>query len=552
MLIEEIDSSGSIVAINGALSVQLNDSMSNTFVTATNGDDYAEITDSVLESRVNQSSISYSVSSGDGASSYCVQTENNMQSVGVEHRGRVSSIVYHTPNGTTYWKPNVPDEFVPVKYMEFETWNDAVNMYNTYADKSGFSIRLSTIKRVKGSGGSHNVNGTKTYFQNATKDVRLFISDRDVQMIVDTMTSRSVNLPNFSFEYKVVGSELRYIFWADDVSKCNYDAFGEVLGFDATYSTNKYGMIFIPFTGVDHHKKCVTFGAGLIYDETIESYKWLLDKFLKTHKKQPKLVLTDQDAAVKQAVRAVFDQSIHRLCMWHIIMKIPLKILGDLLANMDLRVSIHKLVWNLFITPSTYQEQWKLLIDDLNLSDHHWLTEIYAIKEQWVPCYFREIQWCCLMKSTSRCESSNSLFKVNTSHANTLVQFLLCFGTALDRQRKTQLELDIETSTTTPKMLEKLSLEIHASNIYTRKIFLEVQKEIYRGMRQCYITSSLELDGIKKFNIAHTNKRFKVVNNYVVDFNAHDQLFLSRVCGSHVLDICADMLFACSGTTRSN
>lgn len=85
-------------------------------------------------------------------------------------------------------------------------------------------------------------------------------------------------------------------------------------------------MIFVPFTGVDHHKKCVTFGAGLIYDETIESYKWLLDKFLKTHKKQPKLVLTDQDAAVKQAVRAVFDQSIHRLCMWHIVKKIPLKV----------------------------------------------------------------------------------------------------------------------------------------------------------------------------------------------------------------------------------
>ncbi|XP_076949282.1 protein FAR1-RELATED SEQUENCE 5-like [Bidens hawaiensis] len=147
---------------------------------------------------------------------------------------------------------------------------------------------------------------------------------------------------------------------------------------------------------------------------------------------------------------------------------------GDLLANPDLRVSIHKLVWNLFITPSTFEEKWKSLIDDLNLSDHYWLTEIYAIKEQWVPCYFREIQWCCLMKTTSRCESSNSLFKVNTSHANTLVQFLLCFGTALDRQRKTQLELDIETSTTTPKMPEKLLLEIHVSKIYTRKIFLEV------------------------------------------------------------------------------
>lgn len=200
-----------------------------------------------------------------------------------------------------------------------------------------------------------------------------------------------------------------------------------------------------------------------------------------------------------------------------------------MLANTDLRVSIHKLVWNLFITPSTFEEQWTSLMDGLQLSDHHWLNEIYAIREQWVPCYFREIQWCCLMKTTSRCESSNSLFKVNTGSANTLVQFLLCFGTALDRQRNTQLKLDTETETTTPKMPQNLPIEIHASRIYTRRIFLEVQKEIYRGIKQCYITSSSESNGAKIFNIAHTNKRFQTVNNYVVRY----VMFLYVICYSH-------------------
>ncbi|XP_076936369.1 protein FAR1-RELATED SEQUENCE 5-like [Bidens hawaiensis] len=341
----------------------------------------------------------------------------------------VSSIVYHTPNGTTYWKPKVPEEFVPVKDMEFETWDDAVNMSNTYADKSGFSMRLSTIKRVKSSvthrymlctragkpkfqdfdsintnfastsrrssskavccnarlrlkpvpntmrfkiydfvdihtheligpnameftkkrrkigysernfihklslnkigpniahnlqcslkGGSHNVNGTKTDFQNATRDVRLFISDRDTQMIVAKFLVRSTC--QISRLQMIVDTKLL------EVNSGIY--FGLTMFQNATMMhSGRYGMIFVPFTGVDHHKKCVTFGAGLIYDETIESYKWLLDKFLKTHKKQPKLVLTDQDATVKQAVRAVFDQSIHRLCMWHIVKKIPLKV----------------------------------------------------------------------------------------------------------------------------------------------------------------------------------------------------------------------------------
>lgn len=86
-------------------------------------------------------------------------------------------------------------------------------------------------------------------------------------------------------------------------------------------------MTFVPFTGVDHHKKCITFGAGLLYDETIDSYKWLLECFIEAHVKQPTLVLTDQDPAMRQAISIVLDKSTHRLCMWHITKKIPKKVL---------------------------------------------------------------------------------------------------------------------------------------------------------------------------------------------------------------------------------
>lgn len=81
-------------------------------------------------------------------------------------------------------------------------------------------------------------------------------------------------------------------------------------------------MVFVPFTAIDHHKKSVTVGSGLLSNESIESYSWLLKSFLKTHGKEPTLVLTDQDAAIKQAVENVFRNSKHRLCMWHIMKKL--------------------------------------------------------------------------------------------------------------------------------------------------------------------------------------------------------------------------------------
>ncbi|KAI3782480.1 hypothetical protein L2E82_12528 [Cichorium intybus] len=94
-----------------------------------------------------------------------------------------------------------------------------------------------------------------------------------------------------------------------------------------THWTNKYQMIFVPFTAIDHHKKSVTVGAGLLSNETIESYCWLLKAFLKAHGKQPTIVLTDQDPAIKQAVQLVT---------------------GDLIKNTDFRKRFNKLVWDMF------------------------------------------------------------------------------------------------------------------------------------------------------------------------------------------------------------
>ena len=55
---------------------------------------------------------------------------------------------------------------------------------------------------------------------------------------------------------------------------------GDVVSFDNTYATNKYSMIFAPFTGVNHHRQCVTFGALFLSDERIDSFVWLFEKIL--------------------------------------------------------------------------------------------------------------------------------------------------------------------------------------------------------------------------------------------------------------------------------
>ena len=62
----------------------------------------------------------------------------------------------------------------------------------------------------------------------------------------------------------------------------------------------------------------MVFGAALLYDETVDSFKWLFETFLAAHnQKHPKTFFTDQDAAMGRAVGEVFVDTIHGLCCWH-------------------------------------------------------------------------------------------------------------------------------------------------------------------------------------------------------------------------------------------
>lgn len=65
-------------------------------------------------------------------------------------------------------------------------------------------------------------------------------------------------------------------------------------------------MIFAPFTGKDNHGKSVTFGAGLLSKEDVQSYSWLFDQFLLCMGRAPRMLITDQDPAMKIAIEKIY------------------------------------------------------------------------------------------------------------------------------------------------------------------------------------------------------------------------------------------------------
>ncbi|RYR59066.1 hypothetical protein Ahy_A05g024909 isoform D [Arachis hypogaea] len=113
---------------------------------------------------------------------------------------------------------------------------------------------------------------------------------------------------------------LRNLFWSDGISQLDYQLFGDVIAFDATYKKNKYSCPLVIFSGVNHHNQTIVFAAVLIADETTDTYIWLLRQLMFAMRgKTPTSIITDGAMAIRNTVRDVFSEVRHRLCAWHLI-----------------------------------------------------------------------------------------------------------------------------------------------------------------------------------------------------------------------------------------
>ncbi|XP_010507064.1 PREDICTED: protein FAR1-RELATED SEQUENCE 3-like [Camelina sativa] len=173
------------------------------------------------------------------------------------------------------------------------------------------------------------------------------------------------------------------IFWAYDRSISDYNLFGDVVCFDTTYKTNEYDRPFAPFVGVNHHKQTVVFGAALLYDETIESYKWLFETFLGAMSgKQPKTILTDQCAAMANAIVKVFPETKHRLCVWHIYQNAAKKLSHVFHGAEQFAMDFSKCVYD-----HEEEQDWLLAWSDMlekhKLTEDKWLKNLFELKEKW-------------------------------------------------------------------------------------------------------------------------------------------------------------------------
>ena len=240
-------------------------------------------------------------------------------------------------------------------------------------------------------------------------------------------------------------------------------------------------MVFVPFTDVDNHNHSITFGFGLLLNEDIESYVWLFENFKNAVCSKTNIILTDQDGAVKAVVEKVFTTDVHRFCMWHIMLKVHVKVKVDSDRTQEFKRRFNYVVWSSEISVDDFENGWNSIVADFHLEDNTWLQSLYDLRSYWIPAFFHSVKMGGLLRTTSRSECQNNFFSNFITPSSSLVVFLLQFDNAIDSQRHTQRKVDYESSTDYPSMKTPLKLEQFCAETFTLNIFYDLQQDIYEA-----------------------------------------------------------------------
>ncbi|XXG68779.1 hypothetical protein AAC387_Pa06g1787 [Persea americana] len=110
------------------------------------------------------------------------------------------------------------------------------------------------------------------------------------------------------------------LFWAHPSSIQLLCAFPEVLIIDSTYKTNRYRLPLLEIVGVTSTQ--MTFSVAFVYleSEREANYRWALERLkeLMDGCTPTRVIVTDKELALMNAIKVVFPDATNLLCRWYI------------------------------------------------------------------------------------------------------------------------------------------------------------------------------------------------------------------------------------------
>ncbi|KAK2438899.1 protein FAR1-RELATED SEQUENCE [Trifolium repens] len=337
-------------------------------------------------------------------------------------------------------------------------------------------------------GGSSDFGYTPTDQKNNIHKRRKSLVNGKVSCLLQYFQRQLVENPTSYHAYQMSAEDqITNVFWADARMLIDYGYFGDVVSLDSTYCTDYPHIPLAVFSGFDHHRRTVIFGAALLYDETAESYEWLFEKFLEAHKqKMPQTIFTIENQTIEKALAVVMPGTYHGLCTWHL-MHDCIKNLEDLMkGESDFLVDFKRCVYD--YEDEQFEEGWRTLLVKYDVKENTWLQRVYTIKEKWAACYMKKA-FTLGMQSTQLSDNVNVEIKSFMNADLDIIKFFEHFEAVVEEKRYNELKSEYEARQNISRLKYPYSGILQSVHeLYTPTIFDLFQHE-YELFEACSVKS---------------------------------------------------------------
>lgn len=344
------------------------------------------------------------------------------------------------------------------------------------------------------------------------------IQEEEVEKIRHYFQSKKSKDPSFFYAFQHdAENQIANIFWADAKMKADYSDFDDVVCFDTSYKFYKDSRPFAPFLGINNHRQVLIFGAALLYNESVESFKWLFHVFMEAMSgTKPKTILRDQDAIVAEAVNSILPQTNQRVCVWHVYQD-ALKQLSHMLVESDSFVNDLSSCFFNHEEEEDFVNAWTTLMDMYNLWENEWLRQIYETRDQWAIAYERHI-FCADIASLLVQENLTGNLKKHLKNDSGVLPFLKHLGKMVTDWHYKELEANYDASRHMPALMGDIITLKHARDPYTPKIFELFQKE-YEACLNLVLEHCSESGLLYNYKVSV----YEQVREYTVTFNSSNE-----------------------------
>src|SRR5256884_5426717 len=241
----------------------------------------------------------------------------------------------------------------------------------------------------------------------------------DASNLLKTLIQNKSNDPGWFVEFQLNDeNRLTRLFWMSPSQIALWLEHHDVVLNDNTAKTNHYNMPLSLFLIVDNNTKSRLVAQALVSNETVESYKWILQCTKDATMVEPLVFVTDADPAMDAAIAQLYETTHQIHCIFHISENLPKNVkskLGDQYENFvknffQCRNSLYEKLFN---------ERWFKLVKKYPSIKDYLMRALYPSRQAWARAFTSRI-FTAGIQTTSRVEGYNNIIKRELSVNSTL------------------------------------------------------------------------------------------------------------------------------------